>query len=120
MEQSTFKKFDRDKPRFSIISDLLQELGDVNAVMEYGAIKYGRDNWKKCSHEELTRYRDAAVRHLMASYNEATDKESGHSHMAHLACNALFVMYLERILNSPTRVGSFETHTGQVVFHETK
>jgi Domain of unknown function (DUF5664) len=117
MEHSTFKKFDTEKPRFTIISDLLQELGDVNKVMEYGALKYGRDNWKKCTQEELNRYRDAAVRHLLASYNEKYDKESGYSHMAHLACNALFVMYLDRMLNS---VGVFETDTGSVVYHETK
>lgn len=96
-QEQLFMKFDQEKPTFDFVSGLMEELSEVDDVMAYGAAKYERDNWKKAtSPEDIKRYKNAAIRHLMASLNgEQCDPESGLDHMAHAACNCLFVMHLE-------------------------
>lgn len=93
-----FTKNDTGKPQFEYVSTLANELSDVNNVMAYGAAKYARDNWRKGnSPEDIVRYKNAAIRHLMASLNgEVTDSESGLDHMAHAACNCLFILALSK------------------------
>ena len=90
-----FKKNDQGKPRFSIVCDLMDELGLINNVMEFGAAKYGRDNWKQAP--TSSRYVDAGIRHLLqARGTTPSDDESGMPHLAHAACNILFAMYIDK------------------------
>ena len=72
-----------------------EQIEEVVKVLEFGAVKYGEENWKKL---ECLRGRceQAAMRHLIAYMkNEDKDPETGLSHMAHLTCNALFLLWNE-------------------------
>ncbi len=87
----TFKKFDTDKLHPSLLP--VKPLEEVIKVLMFGAEKYGRDNWKEATEEDQVRYLDALMRHAMAYVDgEEADEETGLSHLAHLACNALFLL----------------------------
>lgn len=78
-------QYGEQKPKLSSTPTApLQALG---AVMESGAAKYGRFNWREKT-VSSTVYYDAALRHLMAWFDgEDTDPESGQPHLAHvMAC----------------------------------
>lgn len=98
---SEFKKYDTGKPCFDFLAEFPDALGMVNKVMEHGAIKYGKDNWKSC--KEPQRYLNAAVRHQMAMYKEELDPDSGLPHWAHVICNCLY--YNSVVKNSNTFMG---------------
>jgi hypothetical protein len=83
-----FKKFDTGKTQWSILP--WPTLEGLVKVLEYGAKKYGNDNWRKCT--EMNRYFDAMIRHYLAyQAGELLDKESGLPHLHHMATNALFI-----------------------------
>lgn len=66
---------------------------EVVKVLEYGAKKYDEDNWKKV---EPQKYKEAAFRHWIAYVEgEKLDPETGYSHLAHLACDILFLLWFE-------------------------
>ena len=72
-----------------------QIIWDIAEVREYGNKKYGDpDNWKQVEPE---RYRAAAFRHFLAYLDEpdGVDRESGLTHLAHLACNIAFLCEME-------------------------
>jgi len=91
-----FKKFDSGKPEFDIISQFDRELGQINQVMKHGATKYGMDNWKRATKDDIRRYRNAAMRHILSSFNSNSDGCSGLPHWAHTITNLLFIAFLER------------------------
>lgn len=68
-------------------------LKEVVKVLEYGAKKYAPDNWQKVEKEK---YKEALWRHWVA-YNEGEklDPETGLHHLAHLVCDALFILWFE-------------------------
>jgi hypothetical protein len=85
----TGRKFDSEKLDWTLMP--WKELEQTLEVLEFGAKKYSRDNWK---HVEPARYEKAAMRHLISYVTgEKIDPESGKSHLAHLICNALFLMW---------------------------
>ena len=86
-------KFDYDKPRMELLP--FEALYEIAKVLTYGAEKYAPNNWKKVKNGK-ERYVGALLRHLteMQKGNKI-DEESGLSHAAHLACNALFILYFE-------------------------
>ena len=67
----------------------------VTAIREYGCEKYhDPDTWKNV---EPQRYRDALYRHWLEYLKgEKVDKESGLPHLWHLACNAAFLIEMEK------------------------
>lgn len=70
----------------------LGALEQVVLVLEHGARKYGRDNWKKLDNLE-SRYQKALWRHMVAlTKGESLDPETGLPHLAHIVCSALFIM----------------------------
>ena len=78
------------------LSPLLPSLAlrSVVRVLEFGASRYGADNWRRV---EPLRYRKAILRHVTAAlHGEATDPDSGEPHWAHAICCALFLIELER------------------------
>lgn len=88
-------KFDGEKVRPSLLP--VRELQKVLAVLEGGARKYSPDNWKKV---ERQRYVDAFFRHVLEymehEQNETgvcMDEDSGIESLAHVICNALFLLY---------------------------
>lgn len=87
-----FIKHDDNKLRYHLLPP--KELAQVVEILTFGAEKYGEGNWQKC--DNIDRYVDALYRHLEAwRQGERLDTESGKSHLAHVATNALFILYLD-------------------------
>lgn len=71
----------------------INALREVVKVLDYGAKKYSKDNWQKVEPYE---YKKAAFRHWTAYVEgEKNDPETGLSHLAHLACDVLFLLWFE-------------------------
>lgn len=87
-------KFDSGKPLSGCLFDFPRALNEVAKVATFGAKKYQRGSWQTVPDGE-TRYFDALARHLIARGLEDADPESGISHLAHAAWNALAVLELE-------------------------
>lgn len=80
------------KPRL-LIGDMASAIKCISAVLSYGAEKYEERGWASVN---PSRYEDALLRHYLANKSgEPVDKESGLPHLAHLACNALFLLEME-------------------------
>lgn len=93
-------KFDGDKPKLDLLVDGVPvALEEVGKILTFGAQKYAAHSWKTVPNNK-ERYKAALVRHLLAhSRGEVIDPESGLPHLAHLACNALFILELELTTN---------------------
>lgn len=90
MESIKNDKLD-NKLRWELLPLPLLEL--VVKVFHFGAEKYGPDRWQNLP-DGLRRYKAAILRHLVAfEKGEIIDKESGLPHLAHMAWNALAVLY---------------------------
>jgi hypothetical protein len=89
-KKETFKK-DQGKLRWSLLpTDALEE---VVRVLEFGAIKYGPDQWRQLPEFEWSRILNALERHLnKLKRGIDRDDESGLLEAAHMACNALFIV----------------------------
>jgi hypothetical protein len=83
-------KHDQGKLDYTLVPwDGLEE---VIKVLEFGANKYSRDNWRKVENAEA-RYMAAAFRHMVAhNFGEVNDPESGLPHLAHAGCCILFML----------------------------
>lgn len=91
-ENKSFKN-DLCKPMMNLLP--FESLEAVAMVLNHGAKTYGENTWQKVENAK-ERYEAALLRHLTAyKKGEKTDKESGLNHMAHLACNALFMLWFE-------------------------
>lgn len=75
--------------------DAIEELVKVR---HFGVKKYkSRDSWKSVDKQE---YIKAIFRHLTAYLNgEQSDKETGLNHIAHLMCNCMFIVSMDKELN---------------------
>ena len=92
-ETPTFVKADDGKVRADLLT--AEALLQVAEVLTLGATKYGADNWRKV--DDVSRYKAALMRHVLQYLSgQAVDAESGKSHLAHVACNALFLLELYR------------------------
>lgn len=89
-------KYDSGKPRMDLLlSGCPNALEQVSQILTFGAQKYSAHSWQTVPQGE-DRYLAALLRHLTAhGKGEVTDPESGMSHLAHAACNALFILELE-------------------------
>lgn len=86
-------KYDNGKSRV----DLLPALGllEVGHVLAVGAAVYGDNNWRAVVGAKR-RYIAAALRHVFRYMaGEDIDPETGRHHLAHAACDVLFVLELE-------------------------
>lgn len=87
------RKYDSGKPRLDLLP--FDALAEVAKVMTFGANKYGDDNWRMV--EPASRYESAMLRHYAAhKAGEQVDPETGMSHLAHMATNALFILARSR------------------------
>lgn len=87
-----FIKHDDKKLKYHLLPP--EELAQIAEILTFGAEKYGENNWQLC--DNINRYVDALYRHLEAwRQGERLDTESGKSHLAHVATNALFILYLD-------------------------
>lgn len=97
-EEKTGIKFDDDKDRWDLIP--LGPIQQIVKVMTYGSSKYGDNQWQNLDNFN-DRYFGACMRHLVAWRNgENSDPESGLSHLAHAACNLVFLMWRKDELRS--------------------
>lgn len=87
-------KADQGKPDWTIFP--FDGAEPIVRVLEVGARKYARDNWRKVP-DAVNRYRAAALRHLAAdALGEINDPETGLPHLAHAGCCLLFALALRR------------------------
>ena len=89
-------KYDGGKPRMALLFDgCPNALEAVAQVLTFGAQKYAAHSWQTVPEGE-ERYKSALLRHLTAvGKGEEIDSESNLHHLAHAACNALFILELE-------------------------
>lgn len=82
-------KHDDGKLRWDLLpTDSTRE---IVSVLTMGCKKYGARNWEKGL--DYSRFYAALLRHLSAWWEgEDKDPESGLSHLAHVACNAVFLL----------------------------
>ncbi len=84
-------KHDQSKPRLDYLP--WQAIGEVGKITDYGARKYTPHNWRTIT--DTGRHEAAMLRHYIAwKGGEELDDESGLHHLAHMACNALFLLEL--------------------------
>ena len=87
------RKYDDKKRQWSMLSSLIPELEQVVKVLEHGATKYGKDNWKDVKPFK-ERYTNALMRHVVAYISDETfDKDTMLHHLAHAVCNCLFLIW---------------------------
>jgi hypothetical protein len=78
----------------------MRALQEVAKVLAFGAAKYEANNWQKV--KPRRRYFAAALRHLWArALGEKIDAESKLPHLAHAACDVLFLLSIEVGLDDP-------------------
>lgn len=90
-------KADGGKPDWFLLMSAegcARALASVVRVLTFGAKKYAAFSWRKVDNAKH-RYESALYRHLNALHTgETHDAESGESHWAHVATNALFLAEL--------------------------
>lgn len=68
---------------------------EIGRAFEYGARKYGKDNWQKGM--SWSRCLNSARRHILHFWRgEKNDRESGIHHLAHAICSLMFLFVYER------------------------
>ena len=85
-------KADAGKVQAGLLADFRNALVAVAEVGTFGADKYERDGWRRVENGTV-RYTDAMWRHLLAG--DGVDDDSGLSHLAHLAWNALALLEMK-------------------------
>ena len=93
IEKNTGTKLDTGKPKLAdmliCFKDVLPELCKI---YEFGVNKYGEGNWKLVENGEQ-RFKNALIRHFVS--NTEFDEETGCLESAHIAYNALMVLWFE-------------------------
>lgn len=87
------KRYNKGKPRPTLVEPLAIE--GLTAVLEMGAVKYGRNNWRKglVASEIL----DSLLRHVnQLVKGETHDQESGLPHIDHIGANWMFYSYFQK------------------------
>lgn len=83
------KKFDTDKVKLDLLP--FDSLEEVAKVFTFGANKYGDRNWELGFN--YGRIIASTLRHIFAfCRGEDLDPETGLRHLAHAACNVLFLL----------------------------
>lgn len=86
-------KLDGKKPRTDLVSPIA--LFALARVLTHGAKKYAERNWEKGM--AWMRAIGAIIRHTLAyMLGETSDPETGESHMAHVMCEAMFLVHWEQ------------------------
>jgi hypothetical protein len=86
-------RYNNGKLQWSLVD--FDSLEGLVKVLEYGATKYSKNNWKKGM--PVTQVSESLMRHLFAFLKgEDVDPESGCRHISHVMCNAMFIEYIMR------------------------
>ena len=87
------RKDDLGKLRYDLLPP--NALREVAKVLTYGAAKYAPNNWQAVD-DAKARYAAALMRHFEAWRDgEILDPDSRLPHLAHVVCNALFLLWFE-------------------------
>ncbi len=90
-------KNDKEKLKWSLLP--WGSLESIVKVLMFYEKEKGVDNWKNIP-DAKKRYTDALLRHVIYySDGKKNDEESGISHLAHAACNILFLLWLDNDSN---------------------
>jgi hypothetical protein len=95
-EEEKGLKFDTGKPLVGTMLNVFPyALMEIGRVIEFGTHKYpDPNNWKLVNNAKV-RYQDALMRHLLKhNQGKEIDEETGRSHLAHVAWNALAILEL--------------------------
>jgi hypothetical protein len=93
IERDQALRYNQGKLSWSMVD--FDSLEGLVRVLEYGAKKYSKDNWKKGM--PVTQVSESLMRHLFAFLRgEDVDPESGCRHISHVMCNAMFLEYILR------------------------
>ena len=85
-------KHDKDKPLIAdFIRDFKEPLLELCKIYEFGRNKYGLGNWQQLENGQ-ERFDNALMRHFL---KEGLDDETNVSHVAHVAFNALMVLWYD-------------------------
>lgn len=105
-------RFNSGKRQLSFILEMPNAIASVAEVLEYGATKYDRNNYKRGLIEsELL---DSTLRHLSSAFNnlpDDTDEESGLDHYAHAATNLMMLLELKANGSMPR----YRSHVGEML-----
>ena len=83
-------RYNEGKRKWSLVH--YKSIEPLVEVLEYGALKYAPENWKKGL--DCKEILESMQRHLAALMDgEILDKESGLPHVGHIMCNAMFFQY---------------------------
>jgi hypothetical protein len=86
-------RYNQGKLQWSLVD--YDSLEGLVRVLEAGAKKYSRNNWKKGM--PVTQVTESLMRHLFAFLRgEDVDPESGCRHISHVMCNTMFLEYIMR------------------------
>jgi len=70
---------------------------EINKVLEFGAKKYSAHNWRDGTGFSWTRVLSSLLRHTFSwARGEDLDPESGLSHLSHMGCNVIFLIYYNK------------------------
>lgn len=88
-------RFDSGKTDWSLMP--WEAVEEINKVLEFGAKKYSSQNWRVGSGFSWTRVLSSLLRHTFAwARGEDLDPESGLSHLSHMGCNVIFLIYYNK------------------------
>ena len=103
-------KHDAGKPALHLLP--VEALEEIAQVLSYGEKKYNSWNWAQGF--KWSRLYGATLRHLYAHMRgENKDPETGLSHLAHVGCNILFLLYHEM-----HKIGVDDRHVRPTSFNE--
>ena len=89
-------RYNEGKPKWSLVH--YDSLIPMIRVLEFGAEKYEKENWKK--ELDLKEILESMQRHLAKLMDgEEFDSESGISHMGHIQCNAMFYNFHKELVS---------------------
>ena len=92
-EKITGLKLDSHKPKLADMLFCFQEvLQELCKIYEFGTNKYGEGNWKHVDNG-YNRFKNALMRHFLSG--RKYDLETGALESAHVAYNALMVLWFE-------------------------
>lgn len=88
------KKYDEGKLPYDLLPP--EAVEEVVRVLQFGADRYGRNNWKHLQNA-TDRYYAATMRHIQKwRKGQQIDSDSGLPHLAHAICSLIFLLELER------------------------
>lgn len=92
-----------DKTRWDLLP--LDCIEDIARVFTEGAKKYGENRWQYLDNG-YERYKGALLRHLYAAENETFDEDTGCRHLAQVATNAIFMLWISKHLDNGREIRS--------------